>query len=107
MKLTIQEAHASIQELCDLSGEEYQKQVEVKNFTVRFSEDEEFSELRVYDDVFPLDAVSESIDIYDVLVQSILIQEPLVHIKPGKEYLLDEYEDDGSENVEKGNVRFH
>ena len=107
VKVTIEQATALVDDVCDLSGEAYQRQVEVEDFTVRFSEEESYDELRVYDEVFPLDSASETIDVYDLLVQSIVLQEPLVHIKPGKEYLLDEYEDDESSDVEQGNVVFH
>lgn len=107
IKVTIEEAQATINDVCDLSGESYQRQVEVEDFTVRFSDEEAQDDMRVYDEVFPLHPNSEVIDVYDLLVQSIVLQEPLVHIKPGKEYLLDEYEFSEKDlSDKKGNVRF-
>lgn len=98
VKVVIAELHACIDDQCDISGEPYQRQVKVKDFDARFSAQEEIGEDRVYDEVFPLDTSSETINIYDLLVQSIILQEPLVHIKPGNESLLDDFEDD--ENYE-------
>jgi hypothetical protein len=60
-----------------------------------------------------LNASWESIDLYDVFCQSILLQEPIVHIKPGKESLWEEYtewSDDDYEDMDdqnQGNVIFH
>ncbi len=97
VKVMIKEATALIDDICDISGEDYQRQVEVKNFDSRFSAEEDMGEDRVYDELFPLDSTSETINIYDLLVQSIKLQEPLVHIKPGNEKLLDNYESDEDE----------
>lgn len=98
VKVVIKKATAQIQSTCDISGEEYQRQVEVKDFDARFSSDIEDGDDRVYDDIFPLDGTSETINIYDLIVQSIKLQEPLVHIKPGNEHLLDDYESDEDED---------
>ena len=97
VKVVIKQATASIDDICDISGEDYQRQVEVKNFDSRFSAAEDMGEDRVYDELFPLDPTGETINIYDLLVQSIKLQEPLVHIKPGNEKLLDDYESDEDE----------
>lgn len=98
VKVLIKQAHATIDDICDISGEEYERQVEVKDFDARFSAQEDIGEDRVYDEVFPLDPTSETINIYDLLVQSIKLQEPLVHVKPGNEHLLDDFESDEDED---------
>ena len=112
--MNIKELHALVKDTCDISGEEYERQVEVKDFDTRFSSQEDMGDDRVYDELFPLNAQSETINIYDFLVQSIKLQEPLVHIKPGNEKLLDDYEmgEDDDENEESAgignnNVIFH
>ncbi len=104
VKVIIKQAHAMVLDICDLSGEEYPRQVEVRNFDARFSmELQSDDDDRVYDELFPLDNNGEVINIYDLLLQSIRIQEPILHIKPGKEYLFDEFssgeEDDDEQAV--------
>ena len=114
VKVMIKELKALVNDTCDISGEDYERQVEVINFDTRFSSAEDMGDDRVYDELFPLDASSETINIYDFLVQSIRLQEPLVHIKPGNEKLLDDYEDyeeteEDEENsgIGNNNVIFH
>jgi hypothetical protein len=101
-----------VSDVCDLSGESYERLVEIKDFDARFSTDVDGEDKdRVYDELFPLDPQGETINIYDLLLQSIKLQEPIVHIKPGKEYLLDEYDedegDDEDEDLTTGNIVFH
>ena len=96
----IKHAHARIHDICDISGEEYERQVEVKDFDARFASDTKEDQDQIYDDLFPLNPQSETINIYDFLVQSIKLQEPLVHIKPGKEHLLDDYESESEDDYE-------
>ncbi len=112
VKAIIKNAKAMVSDVCDLSGEEYDRVIDIKNFDARFSTDVDGEDKdRVYDELFPLDPQGETITIYDLLLQSIKLQEPIVHIKPGKEYLLDEYdEDDGEdkdEDLSTWNVVFH
>lgn len=113
VKVILQEAHATILDTCDISGEEYERQVEVKNFDARFSSEVEEAKDRVYDELFPLDPTSETISLYDLILQAIKLQEPLVHIKPGNEYLLEDYETDEDDDYgESGlwgnnNIVFH
>ncbi len=112
VKAIIQYATARVSDVCDLSGESYERLVEIKDFDARFSTDVDGEDKdRVYDELFPLDPQGETINIYDLLLQSIKLQEPIVHIKPGKEYLLDEYDedegDDEDEDLTTGNIVFH
>ena len=98
VKAIIKNATAVVSDVCDLSGEEYDRVIDIKNFDARFSTDVDGEDKdRVYDELFPLDPQGETITIYDLLLQSIKLQEPIVHIKPGKEYLLDEYDEDEEE----------
>lgn len=98
VKVIIKQAHAIVSDICDLSGESYDRVVEIKDFDARFSADVDWEDTeRVYDELFPLDPQWETISIYDLLFQSIKLQEPIVHIKPWKEYLLDEYDEDSEE----------
>ena len=112
VKVIIKHATALISDICDLSWESYDRVVEIKSFDARFSTDVDGEDKdRVYDELFPLDPQGETIIIYDLLVQSIKLQEPIVHIKPGKEYLLDEYDEDeqeySDEDLTTGNIVFH
>ncbi len=113
VKAIIKYAKAIISDICDLSWEPYDRVVEVKDFDARFSTDVQvWDDELVYDELFPLDPQWEVIDIYDLLLQSIKLQEPVVHIKPGKEYLLDEYDEDIDDWYEEesqtwSNIVFH
>lgn len=111
VKVVIKEVKARVSDICDLSGEDYERDIIVHDFDGRFSSDVAHDDDNViYDELFPLDAHGETINIYDLLLQSIQLQEPIVHIKPGKEYLLEEYtedEDDEELPPQSGNVVFH
>lgn len=111
VKVIIKEAIWTLTYTCDLSNEEYDAVVKIKNFDGRFVSDMSEHDDGSYDDLFPLDPQSETINIYDLLVQSIKLQEPIVHIKPGKEYLLDEYAEDEEDDYETEqwwwNITFH
>lgn len=113
VKVIIKYAKAIISDICDLSWESYDRVIEVKDFDARFSTEVQAGDDElVYDELFPLDPQGEFINIYDMLVQSIKLQEPVVHIKPGKEYLLDEYDEDiddlDDEDTQTGsNIVFH
>ena len=111
VKVIIKEAQWILTYTCDLSNEEYDAEVKVKNFDGRFVSDMSEHDDGSYDDLFPLDPQSETINIYDLLVQGIKLQEPIVHIKPGKEYLLDEYSEDEEDDYETEqwwwNITFH
>lgn len=111
VKVIIKEAQWILTYTCDLSNEEYDAEVKVKNFDWRFVSDMSEHDDGSYDDLFPLDPQSETINIYDLLVQGIKLQEPIVHIKPGKEYLLDEYSEDEEDDYETEqwwwNITFH
>lgn len=113
VKVVVKYAKAVVSDICDLSGETYDRVVEVKDFDARFSTEVQGGDDEcVYDELFPLDSQGEVIDIYDLLLQSIKLQEPVVHIKPGKEYLLDEYDEDIEDSDEddvqtSSNIVFH
>lgn len=109
VKVIIKQAKATLRYICDLSTEEYDADISIKNFDGRFVADMSEHDDGLYDDLFPLDPQSETINIYDLLVQGIKLQEPIVHIKPGKEYLLDEYAEDEDEEYDQWswNILFH
>lgn len=112
IKAVVKYAKATISDICDLSGEAYDRVVEITDFDARFSTDISNENVDiVYDELFPLDPQGEFISIYDLLFQSIKLQEPVVHIKPGKEYLLDEYDEDieitNDDSQTWSNIVFH
>lgn len=112
VKAVIKNARAVVSDVCDLSGESYERIIDINDFDARFSTDVDGEDKdRVYDELFPLDPQGETINIYDLLLQSIKLQEPIVHIKPGKEYLLDEYDEDEEEYEDEdltgSNIVFH
>ena len=109
IRVVIQHLEAVLDDVCDLSGEDFQRPIEVKDFSTRFSAQEPIADDHIYDDVFPLDPHSETIDLYDFFIQSIELQQPLINIKPWNEYLLEEYSDDEDDDDEHWgwNVIFH
>lgn len=100
---------ALVHDTCDITWEEYKRQVEIEEFQARFSPEVEYEELRVYDEVFPLDLTSETIDLYEFLTQAIRLQDPLVHIKPWNEKLLEEigFDEDDDDSWQGSNIVFH
>lgn len=99
--VTLSDVRAQIDDVCDISGESYIRDVYIDFAEGRFSPEVAFHSDPdyVYEDDFPFLPDGESIDIQDMLTQAVVLQEPLVHIKPGKEYLLDESEEDGEDNM--------
>lgn len=93
--VTLSDIHAQIDDVCDMSGESYIRDVYIDFFEWRFSPEVDFRNDSdyVYEDDFAFLPDGESIDIQDMLTQAIILQEPLVHIKPGNEYLLDTIEE--------------
>ncbi len=96
------DAQVQIEYICDLSNEPYETSIQIDDFYARFVADQDDDD-KYYDDVFVLDSAGEFIDIYDFLVQAIKLQEPIRHIKPGKEYLLDEFAaEEDEDEIEDG-----
>ncbi len=93
---TLSDIVAQIDDICDLSGESYIRSVYIDSYQWKFNADVAFhaDPNYVYEDDFPFLPDGESIDIEDMLVQAIVLQEPLIHIKPGNEHIIDDiYED--------------
>lgn len=98
--VTLSAITARIDDICDLSGEDYVREVYVDSYEGRFSSEVVFHDDPdyVYEDDLPFLPDGESIDIQPLLTQAIVLQEPLVHIKPGKEYLRKEIGESEEEN---------
>ncbi len=88
--VSLTDIRARMNDVCDLSGEEYIRDIHIPLYESRFSVDVVYHEDPdyVYEDDFPFLPDGESIDIKDMLIQAIILQEPLVHIKPGNEILI-------------------
>lgn len=88
--VTLSDITATIDDICDLSGESYIRDIHITSYEWKFSPDVVFHDdpYYVYEDDFPFLSDGESINIEDMIIQSIILQEPLVHIKPGKEIIL-------------------
>lgn len=93
--VTLSDITATIDDICDLSGESYIRDIHIISYEWKFSRDVIFHDdpYYVYEDDFPFLPDGESINIEDMIIQSIVLQEPLVHIKPGNELVGDEDED--------------
>lgn len=100
IKLTIKNLVAKIHDICDLSGELYDRIVNIVDKSVYFDESlpVSYDEDKVYDEIFPFSNEHETIDIENFLIQCIQVEKPFVSIKPGKEYILDEFESSEEES---------
>ncbi len=96
IKVYVEELSATIQDICDLSWEDYERNVLIRDKEIIYSSSVSSKDLdddSLYDDIIPRDWEHESIDLQDGLRQLIYFENPIVHIKPGKEYILDQFED--------------
>lgn len=96
IKVYVEELSATIQDICDLSWEDYERNVLIRDKEIIYSSSvssKDFEDDSLYDDIIPRDGEHESIDLQDGLRQLIYFESPIVHIKPGKEYILDQFED--------------
>lgn len=96
IKVYVEELSATIKDICDLSWEDYERSIVIRDKEIIYSSSVSFEDLdddSLYDDIIPRDGEHESIDLQDGLRQLIYFENPIVHIKPGKEYILDQFED--------------
>lgn len=113
VRVMLRDAQVHMRYLCDLTNEPYDTIIMIDEFDARFIVfDANDEEDRYFDDVFPMDGNAETIDVYDFMVQAIRFQEPITHIKPGNEALLDELADDEDDEEENniaggGHIYFH
>jgi len=81
---TLTDVKCSIDDVCDSCQTPFVREVLVPEYAARFAlkmseeESQRMSEDESEEEEFPIDAKSETINIQDMLVQSILLQEPLV-----------------------------
>lgn len=75
---TLENVYTEIDEICDKCLEPFIRKVECEEYSAKFMmpRDEEETE-EEEEEYFPLDAKSEIINIEEMLVQSILLQEPI------------------------------
>jgi hypothetical protein len=95
VKVLIQDLKATISDICELSGEEYDRPVSLRNKSITYSSHVSAQSLEdesLYDETIPRDWVHEMIDLQDAVRQLIYLDAPLVRIKPGNEYILDQFE---------------
>lgn len=79
---TLTDVKCSIQDVCDSCQVSYAREVIVPEYTARFvvkdDRTEEEKQENSEEETFLIDAKSETINIHDMLVQAILLQEPIV-----------------------------
>lgn len=98
VKVTIEELKATIHDICDLSNEEYDRIVAISHKSASYDQSVGVSlDDKVYNDDFPFANEHETINLEDFLVQCIVLETPLVRIKPGNEYLLNNFDSDEEE----------
>lgn len=79
---TLTDVKCSIQDVCDSCQTSYEREVFVPEYTARFviedDRTDEEKEANTDEEVFLIDAKSETINIQDMVVQAILLHEPIV-----------------------------
>ncbi|PJA48975.1 MAG: hypothetical protein CO170_00985 [candidate division SR1 bacterium CG_4_9_14_3_um_filter_40_9] len=84
---TLTDVKCSINDVCDSCQTPYEREVFVTEYTARFAlkmsedvvgGDQKINEDSSEDEIFPIDAKSETINIQDMVVQAILLHEPIV-----------------------------
>lgn len=101
VRVTVQSLVAHVRDICDLSWEEFEREVVIEDKDLIYSSAiavDEFDNNSLYDNLFPRDGVHESLDLEDGLRQLIEGEQPVVAIKPGNEYILDQFDSDDDES---------
>ena len=95
IKVLIQDLKATINDMCELSGESYQRLVHIRDKSVTYNShisSQSLEDESLYDETIPWDGLHEMIDLQDAIRQFIYLETPLVSIKPWNEYILDQFE---------------
>lgn len=95
--LTLQDIQCALDDVSDISGEAYVREVFVPVYTARFALPDSVMVDDGDDAVFPIDPKNETIDVAEMFVQAITLAQPLVKRTPAEEKeLADEMTDDWS-----------
>lgn len=90
---TLEELYCDIDDVSDVSGKPYVRHVLVDTYKGLFVLSESRLQNQWADPIFPIHEKNETIDISDLIYQSILLQEPLVKRTPDEELALQDKED--------------
>lgn len=82
---TIEDLSCDIDDVSDVSAQPYVRHVWVSDYRALFTLSDSHLQDQWDDPIFPIHAKNETIDIADMLYQSILLQEPLVKRTPEEE----------------------
>ena len=83
--VTLKDLYARIQDVSDISNETFIRDVKCEAYTAKFVlefTDPEDAKRDVYDEEFPIDSKSETINLEDMVVQAIGLQAPVMRIAP-------------------------
>ena len=110
---TLTDVKCSINDVCDSCQTPYEREVFVSEYTARFviedDRTDEEKEANTDEEVFLIDAKSETINIQDMVVQAILLHEPIVKRCPPCEKKLEAEAGDDDELPEfesRWNINF-
>jgi len=104
---TLLDVHATFHEVCESCGVSFERSVSIPTYSARFLFEQELKkELTTTSEevLFSIDAKSEIIDIEDMVVQSILLNDPFVKRCPQCSARLDSLESDEDSLEEYGSV---
>ena len=91
----------------DLSGKEFELPLMCELYSTKFVKeftDENDEKREVFDEEFPIDTKSETIDLEDAVVQAILLQEPIMKLAPDEEVEGDDHEMDYYDFEDEGEI---
>ena len=108
IKVTLKNIHASLKDTCGTCWEDFEREVIVPFFDTKFvlpSRHHNITE-QIHDEEFIINTKNETINIEDLVVQSILLQEPLVSHCPTHFQWSDEIELEQEETNFGGTIVF-
>ncbi|HCB51511.1 TPA: hypothetical protein DEP21_02960 [Patescibacteria group bacterium] len=109
---TLEKTNCTLDESCDTCEAPYQRAVEVENYTARFiigESNRKLEQENTDEEIFLIDSKNETIDVEDMLVQAVVLSEPIAKHCPDCAKKVSEMpdEEDGEYMESTGNIIFH
>jgi len=81
----LHDVEAFVNDVSDLSSKEFERRMFCEKYSTKFvteftEEDDEKRE--IYDEEFPIDIKSETIDLEEAVTQALILKDPLVKLAP-------------------------
>ena len=108
VKVVLKNINAKVKDTCGTCWEDFEREINVDQFETKFvfpSTHPNITE-KIHDEEFLINTKNETIDIEDLVVQSILLEDPLVSRCPSHINSKDKSEEDDFESNLGGNIVF-